>query len=59
MAGILLPNGWKELLQSSRDAEIFEIVSKLPDKSRRWPANVVLTMSGFSAAYTKLRKACD
>jgi len=59
LAGGLLPNGWYELLGSGRDAETFEIIPTFPDKSRRWPASVTLAMSGFSAAYTKLRKACD
>jgi hypothetical protein len=59
VAGSLLPNGWKELLGSGRDTETFEIVPKFSDKSRRWPASVMLAMSGFSAAYTKLRRACD
>ena len=55
--GSLLPNDWNELLRSARDAETFEIVPTFPD--RRWPASVMLAMRGFSAGFTKLRKACD
>jgi len=59
VAGMLLPNDWKELLGSGRDAESFEIVPKFPDKSSRWAASIMLAMGGFSAAYAKLRNACD
>jgi hypothetical protein len=59
VAGSLLPHGGEALLGSGRDAETFEIVPKFSDKSTRWPASVMLAMSGFSAAYTKLHKVCD
>jgi hypothetical protein len=59
VVGSLLPDDWNELLGTARDAETLEIVPTFPEKSRRWPTSVMLMMSGFSAAYSKLREACD
>ena len=59
MEATVQPAGLVDLLQSAADAGTIEIVAEVPEGGIRWPRNVTLTMNGFSAAYAKLREACD
>ena len=55
----LLPVSFVDILTSTGDAGTFEIVPKFPLNSTRWPQSVTLTMSGFAAAHSQLRKVCE
>jgi hypothetical protein len=54
-----LPGSLIDSLKTAGDTGRFEIAPKFSDKSARWPQRVTLTMSGFSAAYARLYKACS
>jgi len=50
---------WPNTIDSADDKGAIEISAFGPDKDSQPQGRIILNMAGFSAAYAKLRKACD
>src|SRR5262249_1113095 len=50
---------WPNVIDSADDKGAIEISGLGPDRDSQPQGRVVLNMAGFSAAYAKLRKACE
>ena len=50
---------WPKMIDSAGDEGAIEISGFGPDTDHELQGHVILSMSGFSAAYARLRKACD